>query len=433
MSRRGRAASLAALLVLSACGDDGAPSSGGSGAGGEATGASGGSGASSADGGGGTSSTGGAGGATVDSLDDLLTRLRADRDGTLLEESAEDAGWPVAVEEGWVIVSADPAFGEVAGGFNDWSPAPLTQDQGFAYVVVPFAAVPADRGYKLVSGDTFAADPWSRSFAYDDFGELSLVHPDTRRLDRFFRVTSAAISPRTVTVLHPGSPPSHVLYVHDGQNLFDPDAFFGGWQLDDTAPAGMMLVGIDNSPARMVEYTHVADDLGSGPIGGDGDAYVDFLEDVVRPLVADHYGEPPKVGVMGSSLGGLISLHAGYRHPDSYDFVASLSGTVGWGSFGPHTGETVIERYADGGLQPFVVYLDSGGDGPCSDLDGDGIDDDGDGTDNYCENLQLRDALAGSGWTFEQDLFHWHESGAPHNEAAWAARVFRPLEIFAAL
>jgi hypothetical protein len=93
----------------------------------------------------------------------------------------------------------------------------------------------------------------------------------------------------------------------------------------------------------------------------------------------------------------------------------------------------MIERYASAGPQPFVVYLDSGGDGPCADLDDDGIDDDGDGSDNYCENLQLAGVMDAAGWTFDQDLFHWHEPGAPHNEAAWAARVFRPLDLFAAL
>src|SRR5690606_35198056 len=100
-------------------------------------------------------------------------------------------------------------------------------------------------------------------------------------------------------------------------------------------------------------------------------------------------------------------------HPDDYDFVASLSGTMGWGSIGPHV-ETMIERYAAAGHQPFVVYLDSGGGGEtCADLDGDGIDDDDEtSTDNYCVNLQMRDTLADVGFTFDEDLHHWWEPGA---------------------
>jgi hypothetical protein len=110
-----------------------------------------------------------------------------------------------------------------------------------------------------------------------------------------------------------------------------------------------------------------------------------------------------------------------------------MSGTLGWGSIGPHTGERMIERYADAGLLGFAVSIASGGGGPCADTDADGIQDDGTGTDNYCETLQMRDTLDAAGYVFDTDLFHWHEPGAQHNEAAWGARVFRPLQIFAGL
>ena len=46
------------------------------------------------------------------------------------------------------------------------------------------------------------------------------------------------------------------------------------------------LVGIDSGPTRFDDYTHVPDDIGDGPIGGGGDAYADYLDAVVRPLVA---------------------------------------------------------------------------------------------------------------------------------------------------
>jgi hypothetical protein len=44
--------------------------------------------------------------------------------------------------------------------------------------------------------------------------------------------------------------------------------------------------------------------------------------------------------------------------------------------------------------------------------------------------VQLRDVLSSKGYVFDQDLWHWWEDGAPHNEAAWAARAFRPLQAF---
>jgi len=253
-------------------------------------------------------------------------------------------------------------------------------------------------------------------------------------LERFFEVGLASpLAPRVVRVWVPQGAATHVLYLHDGQNLFNPDAIWGGWRLDEAAPAGMMLVGIDNTAARMDEYTQVPDDIGS-TVGGLADDYAALIEDEVRPLIAAQYGEPAKVGTLGSSLGGLISLHIGLSYPSGYDFVGSMSGTLGWGSIGPtHTGETMIEHYDEAAVQPFAIYLDSGGAGPCADSDADGIEDDGSGTDNFCETEQMRDVLSAAGYIIDDNLFHWHEPGAPHNEQAWADRVFRPLAIFAAL
>lgn len=423
-----------ALLLLVACGGEEDPPTGsatGPGGGPSATASTGASSSGMGGAGGATTSTTGQGGEAQTALEDLLARLRADRDGTLLEESF-DGGWPVLVDEGRVVVSTDPGLSLVAGDFDGWMGTPLTADQGFAWGILPDE--PGTR-YKLTDGTTYAADPWARAYDYDMFGEMTMIAPAAAHLERYFEVEDTAIglSPRVVRVWLPEGTPTHVLYVHDGQNLFDPFAAWGGWNLQASVPPGMMLVGIDNTAARMDEYTQVADDIGSGPIGGLGDDYGAFLESTVRPLIAQQYGEPKAVGLMGSSLGGLISLHVAYLYPTEYTFAASLSGTLGWGSIGPHTGETLIERFEAAGQQPFAIFLDSGGNGPCADSDGDGIQDDGAGTDNYCENIQMRDTLAASGHTFDVDLFHWHEPGAEHNEAAWAARVFRPMEIFAGL
>jgi hypothetical protein len=228
-----------------------------------------------------------------------------------------------------------------------------------------------------------------------------------------------------------------VLYAEDGQNLFDPEAIWGGWRLPE-ALAGrdpLLVVGIDNTPDRFDEYTHVPDDIGQGLMGGDGDAYATLIEDHVRPHVEAVYGSTGLDGLMGSSLGGLISLHVAWRNPGRYDFAASLSGTLGWGRFGADN-ETIEQRWlaAPPGT---AVYLDSGG-GPgtdgCEDPDSDGFpEDDPDAEDNYCETRQLADALAANGYTWDVDLWHWWEPGAPHAEVAWAARVGMPLDLFLGL
>lgn len=378
------------------------------------------------------SGSGGAGGASPDDLEDLLARLRADLDGTLREE-ADEEGWPVPIPGGRVVVSTDPELDQVAGDFDEWMGTQLLQDDGFAYFVLPFDE--GDR-YKLKGGDVFVADPWARSYEYDENGEITFVTPPAEaHLERWPIVEGAGLAPRTVRVWVPAEAATHVLYVHDGQNLFDPEAFFGGWRLQESAPPAMLLVGIDNTVDRMDEYTHVEDDIGGGDLlGGQGDAYAELVREVVRPLVDGRYGEPPVVGTMGSSLGGLISLHLALQDSGDYAFAASLSGTLGWGSIGA-ANETMIERYAAAGLQPFAIYLDSGGGGiTCEDADADGTDDDDpDAADNYCETIQMRDVLIAEGWEEDVDLFHWYEPDAEHDEAAWAARVFRPLDLFAAV
>lgn len=365
--------------------------------------------------------------------EDLLKQLRADLNGTLLAVSNE-GGWPASVVEGYLFVNTDPSLDYLAGDHDSWAGAPLIQDQGFSYIVL---GVAKGDHYKFTDFTSWVADPWARSYTYDNNGEISLVVPSYVHLDRFFKVGDATLEPRTVRVLVPEGAATHVLYTHDGQNLFDPSAFFGGWKIQDTAPPAMMVVGVDNTPARMDEYTHVKDDIGGGSeIGGLGDAYANFLQNTVRPLVKKHYGsEPAKVGTMGSSLGGLISFHLADKLPGQFVFAASLSGTMGWGSIGASThNETMIERYQKHGHQGTVLYLDSGGDGgACGDTDSDGIEDDIDEGDNYCENAQMLSVLKGLGYVEGTDVAYVWSPGAQHNEAEWASRVSVPMGIFAGL
>jgi predicted alpha/beta superfamily hydrolase len=223
---------------------------------------------------------------------------------------------------------------------------------------------------------------------------------------------------------------SHTLYAHDGQNLFDPDAPFGGWRLSEVAPAGMMIVGIDNTGVgRIDEYTHVVDfrwapgETEPREMGGGAAGYAEYLQTVVRPLIRSAYGEGARVGVMGSSLGGLVSLYIAHAYPGEYAMAISLSGVVHWGRIG-RMNDSLFQLYATEGVRDTAIYVDTSGNGIANDT--------ANNLDAYCENRQFADQLAAQGYTWASDLWHWHEPGAPHNEAAWAARVARPLGYFAA-
>ncbi len=368
---------------------------------------------------------------SVAALDTLLEDLRQDRDAALLAQSRAQ-GWPAPVEDGYLFVSAG-SESLLAGDHDDWQGAAMNSEDDFYWLVV---AAGAGNRYKFTDGgSSWVADPWSRSYQWDSEGEMSMVTPTNSHLERHFRVGDSNIAERRLRLWIPESAATHVLYAHDGQNLFNPSAFFGGWKLNESAPAALMIVGIDNSAARMSEYTHTPDNIGGGGTGGAGDDYAAYVQVTVRALVEQHYGEPATVGTMGSSLGGLIALHIADRYPGEYDFAASLSGTLGWGSIGAGGTDTMIARYLAAGYRSTAIYIDSGGNGDtCADSDGDGTnDDDETSRDNYCVTRQMQTTLVALGYTYDTDLWHWWEANALHNEAAWSARVFRPMQNFMSL
>ena len=439
-----------AAFCLAACGPDELPSSGSTTLG-DSSSSSGSLSSSSSSGSGGQGGGGqggaGQGGSSQATITSILDELSADLDGTL-DKYAALGGWPMLVEDGFLFVSTNLNLDLVAGDHDNWAGTTMNIRGNFRWAHLKVAY---GTRYKFTDKTTWIADPWARSYTYDGNGEMSLVRPIAAHIDRYFRIGDAQMPERPVHIWVPLEKPTHVLYVHDGQNLFDPKAAYGGWDLQNSVPPAVMLVGIHNTgEGRMFEYTHVQDkiDLNNDGIdevwGGKGDAYADFVNTTVRKLVADRYGEPAKVGTMGSSLGGLISLHIADRFPGQYVYAASLSGTLGWGKIGATSNsQTMIERYVAHGHRATVLYIDAGGgdaalsqqanEAQCVDSDADGIKDDNEIGDNACENAQMRDALVGVGYQVGTDLFHWWEAGAQHNEAEWAARVFRPMELFVGL
>lgn len=361
----------------------------------------------------------------------------------VLRTVAWSGGWPVATARGtWLVVTEDTSrrlF--VAGDFDGWAGVQLTAAADFqwAEITVPD---PVGSQYKLRdAGGSWFMDPWSRAWGHDEFGYKSYVRApvDAAHLDRWPDVEPARARRDVNVWVPPGAGPWPTLYAHDGQNLFFDGGIYGSWHLEaPLATRPMLVVAIDSNGSRFDDYTHVADDPGIGLTGGGADVYEALLSGVIRPHVEDRYPTSGVDGLMGSSLGGLVSLYIAQAEPAAWDFTASLSGSLYWGRAsedGPLMEELWLDRSE---LRAVAVYVDSGGDagvgGACTDPDGDGFPaDDPDDSDSYCMNRHFADALAGEGWTWQTDLWHWHEPGAAHSEAAWAARVHRPLDAFLTL
>ena len=351
-------------------------------------------------------------------------------------------GFPIVDDQRLCVVALgdQPGALTIAGDFNDWDPQLHALSQAtpeFHYAILELNDPPTGL-YKFVrDGSEYFADPLARRFGWDDFGEYSQIDalPDRSHHERWWNFDEGVglLEPRTITVwLPPGAqmgPELPVLYMHDGQNLFAPDALWGGWQvgvtLDEAIGTGMLspllVVGIDNTGARMDEYTQVEDVIDGQLMGGRADEYADFVVGGVKPFIEARYparGDAASIGVMGSSLGGLVSLYIGLRHPTVFGSIASMSGTIAWGSIGAGN-PTIVDAYLEQPPTGLRIYLDSGGD--------EGMGCPEDGSDNYCGNVELADALRGLGWVDEQDLFYRWDPGAPHNEAAWASRVLAAM------
>lgn len=117
-----------------------------------------------------------------------------------------------------------------------------------------------------------------------------------------------------------------VMYMHDGQNLFDDaDAPYGEWRIDETLDSLISLghppciiVGIDNGPQRINEYLPFdSDEYGKA----EGDDYLSFIVTVIKPYIDKRYRSLPgkeHTYIAGSSLGGLISYYAMLRYPSVF-------------------------------------------------------------------------------------------------------------------
>ncbi len=204
-----------------------------------------------------------------------------------------------------------------------------------------------------------------------------------------------------------------VVYMHDGQNVFDPHTSFAGhWQVGGAlafhARRGLeaIVVAIPNMGGqRLSEYTPHADMIRGG---GDGDRYVAFLVETVKPLIDRRMRTlrtPEHTAVVGSSLGGLISLYALFRSPWTFGTAGVLSPAL-WFADG-RIFDYVREQKPPGGR----IHLDMGT---------------SEGPDALEDTRNMRELLTERGFIPGATLSYFEDVGARHNERAWARR-FRKL------
>ncbi len=206
-----------------------------------------------------------------------------------------------------------------------------------------------------------------------------------------------------------------VLYMHDGQNLFDRATSFGAeWEVDQTLEAASedgleaIVVGLPNmGEGRLDEYSPWADPKHQR--GGQGDLYLDFIVQTVKPIIdADFRTRPDRrsTGIAGSSMGGLISLYGFFRDRDTFGFCGVMSPALWYG------GRKIYEYVEKAPFVPGRVYVDVGTQ---------------EGKQELTDVRQLKDLLTRKGYRRGSDLLYVVEMGGAHNEEAWARRLRREL------
>lgn len=268
---------------------------------------------------------------------------------------------------------ADTLF--VAGSFNGWNPhnprfALHRNGDGSYQISLPLSPETAEYKFTRGSWQTVEIDAKNQPIA-NRRAELSTAHeimhqvlawddqsgpaaaprkhtatPQVHVLAEAFAMPQLGRTRRVLVYLPAGYArnPGHrysVLYLHDGQNVFDAATSYGGeWGIDETLDqlreagqdaTGSIVVAVDNgNEFRSDEYIPWRSEglKGQPHQGGQGSAYVDFLAQTMKPYVDTHYRTRPEAahtGIAGSSLGGLISVFAALKYPHVFGEVGAFS------------------------------------------------------------------------------------------------------------
>lgn len=195
-----------------------------------------------------------------------------------------------------------------------------------------------------------------------------------------------------------------VVYMQDGQNLFDAATAFGGqeWGVDEilqtlsTEGREAIVVGLPHGEAaRIAEYNPLP------ARGGRGEAYLAFLVETVKPLIDAAFRTQPEresTVLAGSSMGGLISFYGYFRHPAVFGAAIAMSPAF-W-----YVGRNLYQYVAATPPAPGRLYLDRG-------------------TTERGGARRMAEHLRALGYTETTQLRYVEEEGGEHTEAAWARRL----------
>jgi predicted alpha/beta superfamily hydrolase len=230
--------------------------------------------------------------------------------------------------------------------------------------------------------------------------------PNRRRAIRRGTIERIAFENRLITIYLPpgydGARAYPVLFMQDGQNLFDDERSFArhSWRLHEAADEAigartaepMIIAGIDHAgDARIEEYT-------SGE-------YEHTLLGRIKPLIEARY-RTSRAAIGGSSLGGLVAMRLGLRHPQVFTALAVMSPSVWWN-------DRIVLNEVDAfdGSRP-RIWLDIGG---------------REGQKALLDVRLLRDHLLAKGWT-DANLRYYEDRRGDHSERAWGKRARMLLE-----
>lgn len=205
-----------------------------------------------------------------------------------------------------------------------------------------------------------------------------------------------------------------VLYMHDGQNLFDPaTSFSGDWEvhtsMETASRRGLeaIVVGIPNmGEERCNEYSPFVDEQMGG---GKGDQYLQFIIETIKPIIDRDFRTLPDrahTGIAGSSMGGLISLYAFFRFSDAFGFAGIMSPALWFAD------RAIFPYLVEQPFVPGKIYLDVGTH---------------EGKKTLVNVQQLHKLLLNKDYRPGLDLLYVEEKGAGHSESAWARRLRKTI------